>query len=630
MARAFVAGLFRGLVLALATPVAAIAQPPATTLSDGVVLQRPLATGQSHAYALDLRPGQYVQVTIEQQGVDVSQTVTGPDGTTVVAADTPGAEYGPDALAFVAPAGGRFLLTVRVAGRAGKMAAEPAYELRVEAVREPTERDLRRVAIVRKNAELARMNPERDTRRALDLFLECIRDWHELGETRLRMWAENYAGYMLGEFMDRHDEGLAYYRRALASAREAGDAFAEAYVLHNIGVVLTRQGLFDEARSSLEEGLRLHAQAGRRFREALALTALGGLANNAGDPQQALDHLLESLRLYAELGETRNAAVARLNIGPTYVRLGEPEAALEHYRLALPALGNEQRLRARVITQMAVAHSALGDRPAARAALEDALGLYRTLENRALEASTSTTLAVLEREEGSLDSALKRLEEAVRVLRASGFRMMEARSLCELGETRRLLGDHGGAREALEAVLALVSEPASPEVLCAQAGLARTARDRGDLPAARSRVERALATVETTRGSLASLRSRASALAGQQSLYDLAVQVRMLQHEAEPAAGHDVAALEIAERARARSLLRLLAESGSDIREGVDPDLLAEERSVIARLNGAAEAQDQALAARKADRAENLGRELTLLTTRLAELEARIRRVSPR
>ena len=611
-----------GFVCAQAPP-----SPPPTALHEGFVGQRKIARGETHPYEIVLRQGDYVQATIEQQGADVAEKVTAPDGTTVIEADTPGAEYSPDALAFVAPADGRYAVDVRVVGR---MAPDAGYELRVEAVRPPTPTDLRRLAIVRRNADISKLHPERDTRRVLDMFLENIRDWDELGEPRLRMWNESYAGYMLGEFLDRSDEAIPYHDRALASARAVGDTFAEAYVLNNRGVALTHVARFEEARQSQEEALRLHRAAGRRFRVAIALVGLGGIANHAGDLQGALDLLLEALRIYEALGEARYAGVARLNIGPTYVRLGEHEAALEHYRLALPVFGKDQRLRARVLMQMSVPQSALGDRAAARASLEEALAMYRTLQNRGMEASTSTTLAVLEREEGHVEAAAQRLEEAVRALTASGFRVFEARALCELGETRRQRGDLRGAREALERILPLVPEPGSPDVLCAEAGLARVARDEGDLAAARTHVERALVRAEAARGSLASLRSRASALAGQQALYELAVDVHMRQHDADPAAGHDVAALEMSERARARSLLELLSEGGADIREGVDGEILAEERALGAKLNGTAEAHEQALAAGKTERAETLRREVTLLMARLAELEARIRRVSPR
>jgi CHAT domain-containing protein/tetratricopeptide (TPR) repeat protein len=617
------------LVVATAATAALPAQDAAApySLAAGALVERAITPGGSHPYVLALRRGQYAQLTLEQQGADLIEIVTAPDGTTVLEADTAGAEHTPEAVAFIAPADGAFTVTVRVTG---KIFPGARYTLKLDAVREPTAKDLRRVAAVRKNADIAKMHPERDTERIRALFLELIEDWQALDEPRLRLWAENYAGYMHGEFMDRHDDAAGYYRRALASARAAQDAFAEAYVSHNLGVVLTRQGRLDEARATLSEVLRLQRAAGHRYREAIALTALGGLDNAAGQPQQALDRLHAALQIHAEIGPPREEAIARLNLGSTYTRLGEYEAALEHYRLALPAFGDDQRLRARTMTQMADAQAAMGERAAARAALHEALAIYRKLQNRALEASTATTLAKIDRDEGQVEAAITRLEEAVAALRASGFRQFEAAARCELGEARRLASDHDAARAAFEEVLALMTEPDSPQAVCGQAGLARVARDVGDLDAALGHVARSLESVERMRGSLAGIRARASSLSRQQALYDLAIEIRMRQHAAEPSAGHDVAALEIAERARARTLLDVLAESGSDVREGVSPALLAEERSLSGRLRARALAQEQALAAGKNERAAGIAREVTLLTAQLAQLDARIRRESPR
>src|SRR5262249_33514562 len=51
-----------------------------------------------------------------------------------------------------------------------------------------------------------------------------------------------------------------------------------------------------------------------------------------------------------------------------------------------------------------------------------------------------------------------------------------------------------------------------------------------------------------------------------------------------PADGFDRQAFGVSERARARTLLDLIAESRSNIREGVDPALLSREQTLRARL----------------------------------------------
>ena len=59
--------------------------------------------------------------------------------------------------------------------------------------------------------------------------------------------------------------------------------------------------------------------------------------------------------------------------------------------------------------------------------------------------------------------------------------------------------------------------------------------------------------------------------------------------------GHDAAALEASERARARNLLMILAEAHADIRQGVDPSLLERERRVQQQLDAKARYRMQLL-----------------------------------
>ncbi|MDF5733984.1 MAG: CHAT domain-containing protein, partial [Rhizonema sp. PD38] len=61
----------------------------------------------------------------------------------------------------------------------------------------------------------------------------------------------------------------------------------------------------------------------------------------------------------------------------------------------------------------------------------------------------------------------------------------------------------------------------------------------------------------------------------------------MRLHKQNPSKGYNAEALHISERARARNLLELLAEANVDIRQGVDPKLVAQERSLQQQLNAA-------------------------------------------
>jgi spore cortex formation protein SpoVR/YcgB (stage V sporulation) len=102
-------------------------------------------------------------------------------------------------------------------------------------------------------------------------------------------------------------------------------------------------------------------------------------------------------------------------------------------------------------------------------------------------------------------------------------------------------------------------------------------------------------------------------------------------HQKDPSGGYDAAALQTCERARARSLLETLAGAGVDIRRGVAPELLKQERTLTDELSVKASERAR-LAGMKSVEASlaEVTRDLAALSTRYVKLQAQIRAASPR
>jgi CHAT domain-containing protein len=153
---------------------------------------------------------------------------------------------------------------------------------------------------------------------------------------------------------------------------------------------------------------------------------------------------------------------------------------------------------------------------------------------------------------------------------------------------------------------------------------AQIRRAQGRLPEARADVEASLRIAESIRGRVAAHESRAAYLASVYNRFGLLIDVLMQM-------GLEQQALETAERARARGLLDLLAEARADIRQGVDAELLARERKLAARLEAASSLQVRLLGGQPASaQAKALADEIRKLTADYQEVEAEIRRASPR
>ena len=162
-------------------------------------------------------------------------------------------------------------------------------------------------------------------------------------------------------------------------------------------------------------------------------------------------------------------------------------------------------------------------------------------------------------------------------------------------------------------------------------GMARAESDLGDLLRASQRTEAALAIINTLRTKVASRDLRASYFASVQDLYKLHIDLLMRLHRRQPAAGFDVAALKAYEQARARSLIDMLAEASADIRQGVDPGLLARERSLQQMLNAEAERQMRLFGGQHTEEsASAVRRKIEELLTQLLAIEAELKAHSPR
>src|SRR5262249_60732037 len=125
--------------------------------------------------------------------------------------------------------------------------------------------------------------------------------------------------------------------------------------------------------------------------------------------------------------------------------------------------------------------------------------------------------------------------------------------------------------------------------------IAHPQRDLGSLAEARAQVETAIRLIESTREQLASRQLRESYFATAQKSYSLYIDILMLLHKQRPEEGLDKLALQVSERARARSFREMLVEARADLRKDVPPQLFERERSLQKDLNSKAARQQEML-----------------------------------
>jgi CHAT domain-containing protein/tetratricopeptide (TPR) repeat protein len=384
-----------------------------------------------------------------------------------------------------------------------------------------------------------------------------------------------------------------YSNQALTLFRELNDRKGLANTLNNIGGINLTMGDYRKALGYFGQALELRRALGNRPEESIALNNIGRVYDLLGEAQKALDYHRQALQIRRALGDRLMEAASLNNIGLVYDWLGENEKALEHYKQALELFraANDRNLEATALNNIGGFYlNTLKDSKTALDYYTRSLEIRQALGQPIELAIMLDNIGSLYNSSGDSRKALEYHRQALNIRQKSGHRLGEAASLHNMGAAHYSLGEFSMALDYFNQALKLYRSLGhrSREAV-ALYGLAMIERDRGNLDQSLVWMEESLNIVESLRSGVASQHLRASYFAQRQDYYEFHIDLLMRLHQREPAKAHDLAAFQASERARARSLLELLAEARIDVEQGISPELKQRERAAhlrIARIQG--------------------------------------------
>lgn len=111
------------------------------TLQPNTPIDRVLAPGQNHSFSINLEEDNFLQLVVNQQGIDVIVRVFSPDGKSLGDFDTPNGSQGREVVSFVSATGGVYRIDVAPLGQVDNV-APGRYEIKIVELRRATEQEL--------------------------------------------------------------------------------------------------------------------------------------------------------------------------------------------------------------------------------------------------------------------------------------------------------------------------------------------------------------------------------------------------------------------------------------------------------------------------------------------------------
>ena len=424
-----------------------------------------------------------------------------------------------------------------------------------------------------------------------------------------------------------------YFERALAIAQTIKVDSVLGLTYLNLGYLHTNLGNMELALSSYKTALQIWEATNEQQKRASTLTAMAGVYAQLGEKQTAFDLHDQALKISRNIGHRNGEASALNGIGYLYDILGERSEALKCYTRAaqlFTAIDNPH-YAAVTLGYVARVYFAMGDNDRTLEFFKRKLLLSRAVQDRRMESYTLKDIGDVLSEKGQTEEALNQYRRALSLSQEVKDRRGAALILISIGnvwEQRNKTQALSNYEQALSLIQAVADRRGEVQTLFRIAGVKR---DLGRLEEARRDIEQSLELIEKLRTKVFSPALRISYLETVYKHYEFYIDLLMRMHERDGAAAYATLALEVNEHARARTLLENLMAAHTDIRQGVDPQLLDEERQARQQLNEKAEQQTRLLSGKlQPEREAAIRKEVESLLIQYQEIESRVRDKSPK
>ncbi|HSN85929.1 MAG TPA: tetratricopeptide repeat protein, partial [Thermoanaerobaculia bacterium] len=476
------------------------------------------------------------------------------------------------------------------------------------------------------NLAYASHNFLKEDRGVSDLYERSIALWKEIGDDAEQAFVLINLGYFYVE-VQKYDEALAAFARSRPLAEALGDPGLQGQHWAGVAYAQYFQSDLQASFQSYRRAFDFARAAGDMDTAATIASSLASVYTHLGRLQEAVEFPLE---IQEQVREPESRGYLLHNLAGVYLSLGKTDEALAAYREAFEIF---RKLGANYRDWAAQCLIGIGSVLQRRGDPETALLKYQEAYSLAPELATVTQhLGSAYLDLRKPDQSLRFFKQALESAERSDDQNQIGLTRLALATAYQDLGQLDAAARQLDRGHELASRTKNTSLMAIF--LLRRAmlrRDAGRLTDAQADIEQALGIVESMRQNVLGQDLQMSFFASRRAYQELQIDLLMRLDRLHPGEGYQARALAASERARARGLLDLLAESKVPLGEEADPDLTRQEATLSATLSRIqASLREERLAALPdGEKIRTLEREVARWTESRERLEWEIRKRQP-
>ena len=362
----------------------------------------------------------------------------------------------------------------------------------------------------------------------------------------------------------RWDLAIQAWKKALSSYQQLNDVGGQGLTLGRLGLAYEARGEYQQAVDSFQQSLTFLKKSGNRTAQASVLGNLGNNYLRLGNYPQALDTYNRSLAIWEDLDNTVGRELVLRGLGNLHLELGEFEQALSLHQKALTLTqtrGNQEGI-AQSLNSIATVYMNQGKFSDAIAQYELSLAAAKKIEyqnlSKKLQAQILSNLGFLKLAQKNHNAALEYYQQSLKFAQAIQNSRLEGTATNGIGTVYTDLENITKALPHLKKSLTLARKVGDSRLKASSLHVLGSAYwISGDLAEAEKHFESAIALLDNLRDGLGDL-AQVSMFDTQIHSYALLRRILVEQNKYEEA-------LEIAEHAKARAFVELLAKRVSPV-----------------------------------------------------------------